>query len=281
MSRTAAPAATVTQALRIDTHAHVFARDLPMTDGRRYTPAYDVTVGQYLAQLDAHGMSHGVLVQPSFLGSDNDYLLQAIARAPERLRGIAMIDAGIDDQQLQALRQGGVVGIRFNLVGGAPLPDFRGVWHDTLMRIAALGWQVEIHREAADLPRVLEPLLALGVKIVVDHFGRVDPALGVDDPGFRYLLSTGATRQVWVKLSAQYRNGGSEGGAQFARQAWPLLREHFGTDRLLWGSDWPHTQHESETGYADSWRRFETLVSNEEDRDRITGATAAQLFQLA
>jgi predicted TIM-barrel fold metal-dependent hydrolase len=149
-----------------------------------------------------------------------------------------------------------VVGVRFNLVGGAPLPDFQGAWRDTLTRVAALGWQVEIHREAGDLPLVLEPLLKLGLKVVVDHFGRVDPALGVDDPGFRYLLSTGASRQVWVKLSAQYRNGGSEGGAHFAGQAWPLLRQHLGTDRLLWGSDWPHTQHESMTSYADSWRRL-------------------------
>jgi hypothetical protein len=51
-------------------------------------------------------MSHGVLVQPSFLGSDNSYLLQAIARAPQRLRGIAMIDAQCEDTQLQALHQG-------------------------------------------------------------------------------------------------------------------------------------------------------------------------------
>ncbi|EIJ44514.1 metal-dependent transmembrane hydrolase [Herbaspirillum sp. GW103] len=266
-------------ALRIDTHAHVFARGLPMADVRRYTPAYDVTVDEYLARLDAHGMSHGVLVQPSFLGSDNDYLLQAIARAPQRLRGIAMVDADIGLAQLQALQQGGVVGIRLNLVGGAPLPDLRGVWHDTLTHIAAMGWQVEIHREAADLPLVLEPLLALGLNVVVDHFGRVDAALGVDDPGFGYLLSIAASRQVWVKLSAQYRNGGSEGGARFARRAWPLLRRHFGVDRLLWGSDWPHTQHESVTDYGDSWRRFEALVSDEQDRRRITGETAAQLFR--
>lgn len=273
--------AASTTGLRIDTHAHVFARGLPMADGRRYTPAYDITVDEYLARLDAQGISHGVLVQPSFLGSDNSYMLQAIARAPQRLRGIAMVEPDIDESALLALQQGGVVGVRFNLVGGAPLPDFRGVWRDTLARIAQLGWQVEIHREAVDLPQVLEPLLELGMKVVVDHFGRVDPALGVDDPGFRYLLSTGASRLVWVKLSAQYRNGGSEGGAHFARQAWPLLRQHLGTERLLWGSDWPHTQHESMTDYADSWRRFEDLVSDEQDRRLITGQTAAQLFDFA
>ena len=122
--------AASTTGLRIDTHAHVFARGLPMADGRRYTPAYDITVDECLARLDALGMSHGVLVQPSFLGSDNSYMLQAIARAPDRLRGIAMVEPDIGEQALLALQQGGVVGVRFNLVGGAPLPDFKGAWRD-------------------------------------------------------------------------------------------------------------------------------------------------------
>lgn len=272
------PCATPATVLRIDTHAHVFTRDLPLADVRRYAPTYDVTVEQYIARLDTHGMSHGVLVQPSFLGSDNRYLLAALARYPQRLRGIAMVDANVSEQQLLALQAGGVVGIRFNLVGGAPVPDFTGVWRSTLARIAQLGWQVEIHREAVDLPRVLPPLLAMGLKVVVDHFGRVDAALGVDDPGFRYLLSSAAGGQVWVKLSASYRNGGAEQGQRFARQAWPLLREHFGAQRLLWGSDWPHTQHESLTDYGHSWQQFTQLVSDEEQRRIITGQTAAQLF---
>lgn len=55
----------------IPTHAHVFARDLPLTSDRRYAPAYDATIDDYLGMLDRNGMSHGVLVQPSFLGTDN------------------------------------------------------------------------------------------------------------------------------------------------------------------------------------------------------------------
>lgn len=53
----------------IDTHAHVFERGLPLADARRYAPTYDAPLPAYLAQLDAHGVSHGVLVQPSFLES--------------------------------------------------------------------------------------------------------------------------------------------------------------------------------------------------------------------
>jgi predicted TIM-barrel fold metal-dependent hydrolase len=39
----------------------------------------------------------------------------------------------------------------------------------------------------------------------------------------------------------------------FAKTALPLLVKHFGLDRLVWGSDWPHTQHEQEVS-------FETVV---------------------
>ncbi|KAF1047882.1 MAG: 4-sulfomuconolactone hydrolase [Herbaspirillum frisingense] len=271
-------AADSARSMRIDTHAHVFTRGLPMADARRYTPNYDVTVEEYIARLDANGMSHGVLVQPSFLGADNSYMLAALARYPQRLRGIAMVDADVSDEELLRLQAAGVRGIRFNLVGGADLPDLEGAWRATLKRVARLGWQVEIHREARDLQRLLEPLMAMGLNIVVDHFGRVDAALGIDDPGFRYLLSTGASQRVWVKLSAAYRNGGSEGGKKFAREAWPLLREHMGTARLLWGSDWPHTQHESMTSYADAWQQFVSLVPGEDERCAITGESSARLF---
>jgi predicted TIM-barrel fold metal-dependent hydrolase len=38
------------------------------------------------------------------------------------------------------------------------------------------------------------------------HFGKPAAKLGVQDPGFRYLLGLGRTGQVRVKLSAPYRS---------------------------------------------------------------------------
>src|SRR4051794_22927541 len=49
----------------IDTHAHIFKRGLKLADVRRYAPDYDATLTDYLTTLDANGMTHGVLVQPS------------------------------------------------------------------------------------------------------------------------------------------------------------------------------------------------------------------------
>src|ERR1019366_6879976 len=84
---------------RIDSHTPVFRQDLTMVLGRRYTPDYDATLKDLFSHLDANGLEQAVLVQPSFLGTDNSYLLQAIAEAPRRLRGIAMVAPDVRDDQ--------------------------------------------------------------------------------------------------------------------------------------------------------------------------------------
>jgi predicted TIM-barrel fold metal-dependent hydrolase len=101
-------------------------------------------------------------------------------------------------------------------------------------------------------------LLDHGVTVVLDHYALPDPKLGVADPGFQSVLKLGATRNVWVKISAPYRNGPA--GEDFAKAAYPLLRNAYGLDRLLWGSDWPHTQFEASQSYEKSRRFLDTLI---------------------
>ncbi|MGC0239582.1 amidohydrolase family protein [Arthrobacter sp. SD76] len=78
----------------IDTHAHIFEPTLTTATGARYVPDYAATLDQYLDVLTVHGVDRGVLVQPSFLGSDNSYLLSALATAPDRLRGVVVVSSG-------------------------------------------------------------------------------------------------------------------------------------------------------------------------------------------
>lgn len=265
--------------MRIDCHAHVFTRDLPMPDRRRAPAAYDATPADYLQQLDANGMTHGVLVQPSFLGTDNSYLVAALRKYPGRLRGIAVVDPSVTSMELQALQDAGVVGIRLNLIG-LPTPDFASAgWRTLLAELAARQWQVEVHREALDLASVIDPLIERGVNVVVDHFGRPDAELGVADPGFRYLLGLGATQRVWVKLSGAYRNGSKGQGEATAMAAIPLLRSAFGLGRLVWGSDWPHTLFEKAADYSGLQRLLESWLPDGLDREILLGETPAQLYR--
>lgn len=266
----------------IDSHAHVFTRQLAIQDARRAPQGYDATPDRYLALLRANGLAGGVLVQPSFLGTDNGYLLAALQAHPRQLRGVAVVQPGIDTGALQQMHRAGVVGIRLNLIG-LPVPDFSSPgWRSLLGALQRLEWHVEVHQHAARLAPVLGPLLAAGLDVVVDHFGRPDPRLGVDDPGFRHLLSLADSGRVWVKLSGAYRNGGAEGsvrGEAVAQAAMPLLRTHFGLQRLVWGSDWPHTLFESAVHFEAQRRLLDGWLPAPADRQAVLLHTPAHLYR--
>jgi predicted TIM-barrel fold metal-dependent hydrolase len=260
----------------IDTHAHVFHRELKLAPGRRYAPDYDAPLSLYLEQLDRNGMTNGVLVQPSFLGTDNSYLVDCLKQTNGRLRGIAVVDPTVAADELRGLDRAGIVGIRLNLVG-QPLPDLAASeWKGLLGSVKAMGWQIEIQRNASDLAVLVPQLLDLGVTVVLDHYALPDPKLGVADPGFQSVLKLGATKNVWVKISAPYRNGAA--GESFAKEAYPLLRSAYGLDRLLWGSDWPHTQFEATQSYAKNRQFLDTLVVDKSERAQVL-ASPRPLFR--
>ncbi|WP_176054797.1 amidohydrolase family protein [Paraburkholderia caribensis] len=263
----------------VDTHAHVFERGLPLVRLRRYAPGYDAPLDAYLAQLDTHGVSHGVLVQPSFLGTDCSYLLDALRRAPQRLRGVAVIERDCHIDALTEMARAGIAGIRLNLIGHADLSLDSWVSAQTLAHVRALKWHVEVHAEAARLPRIVEPLLDAGVNVVVDHFGRPDPDSGVRDAGFRRLLELAETRRVWVKISAAYRNRRQlRPNDDDAHEAFRLLKAAFGLHRLMWGSDWPHTQFEADESFAHALALLRALLPVDEERKVVLADTPARLY---
>jgi len=71
-------------------------REAPLAPGRHSAPKRDCSVEEYLAVLDAHGISHGVLTAPSFYGTDDSLLLDALDRAAGRLRGTVIVAPDID-----------------------------------------------------------------------------------------------------------------------------------------------------------------------------------------
>ena len=266
--------------MSVDTHAHVFLHTLPMVSDRRYTPDYDADISKYLSMLDKERCTHGVIIQPSFLGTNNSYLLSALAQHPDRLRGIVVLDVETPRSQLEDFAKRGVVGIRLNLIG-EPDPHLSSIaWRKHLEDIGRLGWQVEIQAEAARLHSFLPTLQSMGVATVVDHFGRPDKRLGVQDPGFTNLLKAAGKGKLYVKLSAPYRLGEGERGYQVAQQASTLLLKAFGPQRLIWGSDWPHTEFESIAPDPVHGRRLlNSWVQDEAARQTILADTAAELFK--
>ena len=76
--RSGGPPSVADGVVGVDAHAHVMRRDAPLAAQRHSAPKRDVTVEEYLAVLDRHGVAHGVLTAPSFYGTDNSLLLAAL-----------------------------------------------------------------------------------------------------------------------------------------------------------------------------------------------------------
>lgn len=260
----------------VDTHAHVFRQDLPMVANRRYSPHYDASVEQYLDHLDRHGFSHGVLIQPSFLGTDNHFMLDALRRYPQRLRGVAVVEVGVSETELDALAEAGVVGIRLNLIGKA-LADYSGpAWIALFQRLALRGWQVEIQRGIDDLALIVPAIRACGVTVVIDHFGLPTGGIDAGNPHHQAFLALLNDDGVWLKLSAAYR---SQSDLAQASHGLALLREASGgLQRLVWGSDWPNTQYEQQTDYSRQVAFLEGLLPDASERAQVLKDNPAKLF---
>ncbi|MEO0729769.1 MAG: amidohydrolase family protein, partial [Pseudomonadota bacterium] len=232
----------------IDTHTHVFTRSLSLVPERRYTPGYDALLMDLIDRLDANGLEGAVLVQPSFLGTDNAFLIEALAVQPQRLRGVVVVDANTPVDALAVLHEAGVRGQRFNLMGRPTDAIFDPAWREAFDWMRARDWHVEVHDRAERLSPIVKHLRTFGLRIVVDHFGLPDPALGAQDANWRGLFadSSGGSdgADVFVKLSAAYRLGGLS-----PRDLTDELITMIGSDHLLWGSDWPWTQHEQANTY--------------------------------
>lgn len=269
----AMPAETITTP-GIDCHAHIMLKSAPLAPGRHSEPARDVPVEEFIAVLDAHGVGRGVLTQPSFYGTDNSLLLQALGRYPDRLRGTAIVDPKISEADFAALRHGGIRGLRLNWFHRNTLPDAGGADYQRLFGLARdLDLHVELYLEGAKMPDVLAALRRGGAKIVIDHFGSPEPATGVDGVGFRAILDAVAAGSTWVKLSAPYRLGGA------APQPYvDALMKAGGPDRLVWGSDWPWVSFENGRTYPGCLADLRRWIPDAAARDIIFRKTPAAFF---
>jgi predicted TIM-barrel fold metal-dependent hydrolase len=230
----------------VDSHAHVIRADVPTVAGARYRPGHDATLEDWQALWPICGITHGVLIQPSVYGTDNTLMLEAIARDPEHLRGVAVVAPDVDARALRSLHDNGIRGLRLNMVRAADLAAFDPRdWRATFAAAADLGWHVELHAEGTATARLLDAMHGCPAPMVVDHFGRPDAARGLACPSLAALRRLAERRRVYVKLSAPYRCGGADVGT-YARHHLATL----GAERLLWASDWPWTQHECTQDYA-------------------------------
>jgi predicted TIM-barrel fold metal-dependent hydrolase len=228
----------------VDTHVHVFGPHAryPLIAARPYTPP-EASVAALRAFNRRHGIARSVVVQPSFYGTDNRLLVDALTALGTAARGVAVISSDALDAEIAALRAAGVRGVRLNLeTGGERDPRIAERRFEELSaRLAGTGLHLQIYAHLSVLDALAGHLAASPVPLVFDHFGFPEAGTPGEDPAFRRLVRLVGSGRAHVKLSAPWRIGGV--APEFASlKPLALAFADAAPERLLWASDWPHTQ---------------------------------------
>lgn len=259
----------------VDSHFHAWTEDCPLVAERGYKPLAAKSIDTCLEIHDAHGVTHGVLVQPSFLGFDNSYILDCLRQHPDRLRASVVVGPDLDEPLLEEMDELGVVGLRLNLISTKTVLNHQTHHIFPLYEWAAAhNWHVEVFADGAMWADVAARLLPFGVTIVVDHFGMPNAAMDPGDIGHKAILKAAESGQVWAKFSGFYRPDVPNLGLYAAR-----LLEVCGPDRIVWASDFPWTGHETLHRFQTTLDNLSKWVEDPDLRAQIMGENAANLFR--
>lgn len=269
----------------VDAHVHVWSSDTvaypfgPHDGLSAPRAAFDSS--RLGAAMDAAGVEAAVAIQPRVYGYDHAYLFAAYQLLQPRLRIVPLLNAvrpsGVEDMEALAARDG-VAGFRVIANASDPADRLLGATAGPLWtRLAEIGLPVGFLVDPRHLP-VVESLAQgePGLRIVLDHLGGVGadawPAWGP------VLLRMGRLPAVHVKVSAL---------GHLSRCRFPYddlhgpvreLLHSYGPDRLLWGSDWPHTYdygtYDASVGSAAAAIAHLHVA----ERDLVLGGTARLLY---
>lgn len=272
----------------IDAHVHVWTPDTesyPLAAGFRRDemkpPSF--TPDELFSHAKPCGVGRVVLIQMSFYGFDNSYMLDTIRRHQGVFSGVAVIDDSAADPpaEMRRLAERGVRGFRIyprNLEVDRWLdgPGMQAMWKCGadeglamchLVNPNALPAIDRMCRRFPDTP------------VVVDHFARIGVDGTIRDAELDELCGLGRHAKTYVKISAFYALG--EKRAPYLDLV-PMIRkllDAYGPDRLMWATDCPYQVQEGHT-YADSIALMRDHLGfvSDGDRDWLLRKTAEKVF---
>ncbi len=272
----------------IDAHVHVWPKpsdDYPL--GSKYTVADVVpesfTPDAILKLAGTENVRRVVLIQMSFFGFDNKYMLECIRKQPKQFKGVAIIDHNAPDVEgtMTRMQEQGVRGFRLyaNAQNVAQWDQNPGI--DAMFQTAAKTKQAIC---LLSDPEVLPAIEAMATKyprtkIVIDHFSRIGMKGQIDQADLNKLCGLSRFKKVFVKTSAFYALGAKQAPYTDLLPMIKQLRDAFTANRLMWGSDCPY-QVQVPHNYKASFSLIGTQSPflNEIEIKAILGRTADEVF---
>ena len=271
----------------IDAHSHVWTPDTeryPLAAGFRrdemQPPSF--TADELLALAHPAGVSRVVLIQMSFYGFDNRYVLDCRRARPQDFSVVAVIDdtATHAPAELRQLIDGGVRGIR---IYPRNRPVDRWLDGDTMAALWTWGASARVAMcclvNPGDLPAIDRMCAAHGdTPVVIDHFARIGVDGQLRKEHIDQLCRLARHANTYVKVSAFYALGKKAPPYTDLAPMIQRLVDAFGPRRLMWGTDCPFQVVSQQYGDSVALIRERLDFLSPADRREMLRGTAERVF---
>jgi D-galactarolactone isomerase len=222
-----------------DCHIHIYdpAR-FPLVPNPRPAPT-NAALPQFRLLQKRIGTTRVVIVTPRNYATRNDATITAIREIGSNARGVAVLHSDVTDAELNRLDAAGIRGIRFSLGDPASAVVTPDMIEPLATRIAPRNWHIQFNMGGDQIVALADVLQRLPVQMVFDHLGSPPLPAGVSHPSHQLIRRLLDANRAWVKLSGAYLN--SRTGPPYP-EATAIAQDFVraASERLVWGSDWPH-----------------------------------------
>lgn len=243
----------------VDTQLHVYHRGHPAQPGGPDLPEGLPGLPEYRQVMDWLGIDRFVITQGNAHQRDNANVVSALAEAGEIARGVAVIDAGTPEAEMESLSNAGIVGARImDLPGGAVGLD---ALEDVDARAFAAGWMMAVRFDGSDIAERYELLANLRARWVFDHHGKFFRGARPNGPEVEMVKKLIDRGNCWFKFAGCYESSRTGGPhySDIAAVANAIARH--APERIIWGTNFPHNAATRTEEYPDDAALLETVLS--------------------
>jgi len=272
----------------IDAHVHVWTPDTktyPLSDSYKVSdmvPA-SFTPDELFSHCKPQRVTKIVLIQMSFYGFNNQYMLDCMEKHPGVFSGVAIVDENEPGLKMtmNSLAEKGVRGFRLYTDR-----DKASKWKDSVgmkemwSHAAESGQSMCLLANPDALPFVNSMCEQYPkTRVVVDHFARIGVQGSIDQAALDELCRLSKHDNVFVKTSAFYALGQKKAPYKDLGPMIQRLVSEFGAKRLMWASDCPYQVIEGHN-YADSIGLIRDQLDflTSEDKQWMLRGTAERVF---
>ena len=271
---------------KIDCHAHLwpaFPGEIPFHSRIKKEDVVPTsfTAEDLMAEGAPFGMSRFVLIQHIFYhGYDPAYLVFAAKKFPGQFAVVSALDPVDKELDKKMKADAGTVISGYRVASKGKGEDWiTGSGHDLMWNSAAEYDQsiCLLRNRNVSLKSVLNRCKKFPkTRVVIDHFGHVDYN---DKKEKEVLWKLAELPGVYLKVSKFYGNGKQQPPYMDMLPFVEEVIQHFGSDRLMWGSDCPY-QLEKPHNYRDSFEIINSKATflSVADKENLFVKTAEKVF---